>query len=259
MKFRSLRADEIKVRVERVTSKGAVLLLYKDARVDMDILDDTVGPENWQRKHYERKGNMFCSVGINVNFSDKNAPPEWVWKDDAGTESYTAKEKGESSDSFKRACVNWGIGRELYSAPHIFVYCQTEGKKEGKGYVLKDKYCLDGAYVSQVKTEDGVIKELAVVDKKGNVIYTNAGKSIKPVDPSEPTGEPEKIDEKISLIQKEALEKRSREMRIAPLKLCAIYKIKNLSEMTVAQWVDCNSQLAKMEKKREREKKGAKE
>ena len=121
--FRDLRADEIDVRVGQVGDGWATLLLYKDARVDMDILDETFGPYMWQRKHYEVKGNMYCSVGLYAEGLG------WVWKDDCGTESNTEKEKGESSDSFKRACVNWGIGRELYTSPKIFIKCETENKK----------------------------------------------------------------------------------------------------------------------------------
>ena len=116
MEFRLLKADEIDVRVAQVKESGCSLLLYKDARVDMNILDTTpgIGPGNWQRRHYECKGNLFCSVGIKID-------GEWVWKDDAGAESQAEKEKGEASDSFKRACVNWGIGRELYTAPFIWI------------------------------------------------------------------------------------------------------------------------------------------
>ena len=123
MKFRDLRASEIDVRVGQVGDGYCTLLLYKDARVDMDILDETVGEDNWQRRHYEVKGNLYCSVGI------KTLDNGWIWKDDCGTESNTEKEKGESSDSFKRACVNWGIGRELYTAPLIKVNCKTKDKK----------------------------------------------------------------------------------------------------------------------------------
>ena len=123
MKFRDLRANEIDVRVGQVGDGYCTLLLYKDARVDMDILDETVGEDCWQRRHYEVKGNLYCSVGI------KTLDNGWVWKDDCGTESNTEKEKGESSDSFKRACVNWGIGRELYTAPLIKVNCKTKDKK----------------------------------------------------------------------------------------------------------------------------------
>lgn len=128
MKFRDLRADEIDVRVGQVGDGWATLLLYKDARVDMDILDETVGPLGWQRKHYELKGNIYCSVGI-VRVAKDESNFIWAWKDDCGTESNTEPEKGESSDSFKRACVNWGIGRELYTCPKIFIKCETEAKK----------------------------------------------------------------------------------------------------------------------------------
>lgn len=114
MEFRSLKPDEISIRIAHLGDKGAQLLLYKDARCDMDILDETVGVEKWQRRHYECKGNLYCSVGIECG-------TQWIWKDDAGAESRAEKEKGEASDSFKRACVNWGIGRELYTAPFIWV------------------------------------------------------------------------------------------------------------------------------------------
>lgn len=130
MKFRYLTADEAEARVSTVSSKGISLLLYKDARCDMRVLDETVGAENWQREHYECKGNLFCRVGIKCGEG-------WVWKSDCGTESYTEKEKGESSDSFKRACFNWGIGRELYTAP--FVWVPSEGKDGKTNYDLDDK------------------------------------------------------------------------------------------------------------------------
>lgn len=114
MNFRKLNADEIDCRISTVSEKGLSLLLYKDARVDMRLLDEVVGAENWQRKHELINGNLFCSVGIRCG-------TEWVWKQDVGVESYTEKEKGQASDSFKRACFNWGIGRELYSAPFIWI------------------------------------------------------------------------------------------------------------------------------------------
>ena len=126
MKFRDLTADEIEVRVQSIKQKdgkptGAILLLYKNARCDMNILDETVGAENWQREHYDCKGNLFCRVGININYVDKGSPAEWVYKSDCGTESNTEAQKGEASDSFKRACFNWGIGRELYTSPFIWI------------------------------------------------------------------------------------------------------------------------------------------
>ena len=138
MNFRLLNADEIEVRVGTINEKGATLLLYKDARCDMALLDECVGIANWQRKHYELKGKIYCSVGIKgvAVAGGGNTENEWVWKDDVGTESNTEATKGESSDSFKRACFNWGIGRELYTAPFIWIdsnkYSSFENKKTGK-------------------------------------------------------------------------------------------------------------------------------
>ena len=169
MKFRLLRADEIDVRVATVHEKGCSLLLYKDARCDMNILDETVGADNWQRRHYDCKGNLFCSVGI---LNEK----EWIWKDDCGAESFTEKEKGEASDSFKRACVNWGIGRELYTAPFIWVPANKNGEellsivKDAKTNKLKMK---DTFFVEKIAYDElGRISGLCVAKK-------TAGKSVR--------------------------------------------------------------------------------
>lgn len=115
LKFRHLNADELEARVSTVSDKGCSILIYKNARVDMKVLDETVGAMNWQRDHKEIKGNMYAGVGIWD--SDK---AQWVWKWDCGTENYTEKEKSEASDSFKRAGFNWGIGRALYTCPFIW-------------------------------------------------------------------------------------------------------------------------------------------
>lgn len=112
--FRALRPDEVEVRIQSVKSTGAVLVLYKDARCDMNLLDETVGPLNWQRKHDRENAN--CTVSI----WDPDRQ-QWVSKEDVGTESNQDAEKGLASDSFKRACTNWGIGRELYTSPFIWV------------------------------------------------------------------------------------------------------------------------------------------
>lgn len=115
MKFRSLRADEVECRIGTVKEgKGVSLLLYKDARCDMNVLDETVGAMNWQKRYSRENAN--CEVGI---WDDEKK--QWVWKEDTGTESRTEAEKGLASDSFKRACFNWGIGRCLYTAPFIWI------------------------------------------------------------------------------------------------------------------------------------------
>lgn len=122
--IRTLKANEIATRVQSIHSYnqqgkdkvGVMILLYKDARVDMSILDEVYGRNNWQRTHEVINGNLFC----NIDIWDKEKKC-WVRKQDVGTESNTQKEKGQASDSFKRAGINVGIGRELYTAPTIFI------------------------------------------------------------------------------------------------------------------------------------------
>lgn len=124
-----LPIESIDFRIQSINKGGyAIILAYKDARVDMKVLDDVCGAENWQRDHKEVKGVVYCGVGVNI---EKRTNPTgkitevdslgWSWKWDAGSESSAEKEKGESSDSFKRACFNWGIGRELYDYPLISI------------------------------------------------------------------------------------------------------------------------------------------
>ena len=181
-KFRTLRADEIDCRVATVKSAGVTLLLYKDARCDMNILDETVGPLNWQRSHSRENAN--CTVSI---WDDERK--HWVSKEDTGTESFTEKEKGLASDSFKRACFNWGIGRELYTAPFIFVKsgdCKVESKRSGSGYT-----CNDHFYVSDIGYDDNrVINRLQIRHQKSNKVVFDLGKK-----ESEETEEPSPIDE----------------------------------------------------------------
>ena len=152
-KFRDLKADEIECRVQSTKDNGLVLLLYKDARVDMNILDETVGSSNWQREHYECKGNLFCRVGINVDYQVPGKE-RWVFKSDCGTESNTEAQKGEASDSYKRACFNWGIGRELYTAPFIWI---TADKCN-----IRDKKCYDKFIVEKIKIENKQVVALAI-------------------------------------------------------------------------------------------------
>ena len=189
--FRLLRADEIDLRVGTVGKKGASLLLYKDARCDMNVLDATVGEMNWQRRHTRDNNNCIVSI-----WDDQKAC--WVEKEDVGTESNTAKEKGLASDSFKRACVCWGIGRELYTAPFIFIPCATEAKTvNGKTvYSLADRYFFDGWKVSDIEydEEKRVITELVICDKYGEVQYEyRNGRQKKK---KEPVPEPKKQNTK---------------------------------------------------------------
>jgi len=175
MKFRDLKADEVECRIGTINEKGLTLLLYKDARCDMNVLDETVGAENWQREHYEVKGNMFCRVGIcckmKVDESGNDGDvlvPDWVWKADCGTESYTEKEKGESSDSFKRACFNWGIGRELYTAPFIWIPAKEYSSTTINGKPsTRDKF-----KVAIMEVKDKAITKLRIDNtSKGTTVF----------------------------------------------------------------------------------------
>lgn len=156
LKFRRLRADEIDCRIKTVNGRGCSLLLYKDARCDMNILDEIVGPLNWMRSH--SRDNANCTVSI-----WDTEKKMWISKEDTGKESYTEAEKGLASDSFKRACFNWGIGRELYTAPLIWIPTgKCEIKEEKKGQQSKFT-CDDKFKVTQILyDENGCISALAI-------------------------------------------------------------------------------------------------
>ena len=160
MKFRTLKEDEIECRVGQISAKGFTLLLYKNARVDMDLLDETVGAGNWQRDHKELKGNIYCGVSI-----WDETKKQWITKWDCGTESNTEKEKGEASDSFKRACVNVGIGRELYTAPFVWI---SDHVKERNGKYVPDYRSMKVQEICY--TDDRKINRLVIIGD-GEVIF----------------------------------------------------------------------------------------
>lgn len=168
-KPRLLKPSEISCRVQQVTQgNGAIILLYKDARVDMNILDETYGASNWQRQHELINGNLFCTISI---WDDEKL--QWVGKQDVGTESNTEATKGEASDAFKRAGTNWGIGRELYTAPFIFVQLNADEvrmSKDGKPQA-NAKFGLSVADIRY--NDDAEIIYLKLVDKKGNIRFTH--------------------------------------------------------------------------------------
>ncbi len=134
-----LSVDQIEFRVQSINNGGyATILAYKDARVDMQRLDDVCGPLGWSRKHNRDNKNCVISV-YNEKFN------HWVSKEDTGTESNAEAQKGLASDSFKRAGFNWGIGRELYDYPVISIRLNdneitvTNGKKKASwGLKLKE-------------------------------------------------------------------------------------------------------------------------
>ena len=159
--FRLLNADEIEARVATVSEKGCTLLLYKDARCDMNILDETVGAMNWTRSHTRDNANCIVSIW------DENKK-QWISKEDTGTESFTEKEKGLASDSFKRACFNWGIGRELYTAPFIWISTDKVNlsQKNGK-YTTYDKFVVEAIRYDEKRQ----ISALSIKNQLGKRVY----------------------------------------------------------------------------------------
>jgi len=166
LNFRTLKASEIECRIGQIKETGLTLLLYKDARCDMALLDETVGPMNWKRAHTRDNANCIVSIWD----EDKK---EWVSKEDTGTESNTEAEKGLASDSFKRACVNWGIGRELYTAPFIWIPADL--------CVIRDRKCFDRFSVQTIDYNDSrEISNLRIVNEKTGECVFAMGEKIKP-------------------------------------------------------------------------------
>lgn len=197
MEFRTLRADEIECRVQNSNpEKGVSLLIYKDARCDMTILDETFGAMNWMRSHTRDNANCIVSIWD----AEKQ---QWISKEDTGTESNTEAEKGLASDSFKRACVNWGIGRELYTSPFIFIpadkvkwYEDKNGKKKPCSRFIVTKIGYDEKRrinLLIINSEKGVVyeyynspdyaetpKNKPETDKNETFVCPKCGKPIKP-------------------------------------------------------------------------------
>lgn len=174
MEIRLLRADEIECRPAMVSEKGLSLLLYKDARADMKILDEVFGTMGWQREHILIGENLYCVLKI---WDSENR--QWITKSDVGTKSYTEEEKGAASDSFKRACVSAGIGRELYTAPFIWISKLTNLVNKNGKYSTTDKF-----KVSEIDYDDNrEIAMLTIVNQNNEVVYRfNSCKSGKILD-----------------------------------------------------------------------------
>lgn len=162
-KFRALKADEIEVRISQVKPKGISLLLYKTARTDANLLDEEVGVENWENDFKVVDGVLYGGIGIYDEKKDR-----WNWKWDAGTESNTEAEKGRASDAFKRAGFKWGIGRELYTAPFIWIPAERCKIENGK--------CFEKFEVKEIQYTNQEIASLTIVNQKKEVVYTMNGK-----------------------------------------------------------------------------------
>lgn len=155
IKFPLLTREDIELRIGQMSKDGtkASLLLYQDARCGMKYLDQVVGAGKWQKKYYEVRGLVICSLGI---YDDDTQ--QWVWKDDTGTAGSIEEEKSIISDSFKRCCVCWGLARELYTSPTIWVKVES---KYDKFYVKSISY-----------NEQREIKSIEIVNEKHELVYS---------------------------------------------------------------------------------------
>lgn len=175
-RIRLLRADEIECRVSMINGNGLGLLLFKDARVDQRILDEAFTPFGWRRTHQSIDGNLYCTVEI-----WDGEKKQWVAKQDVGVSGHSEKEKGQASDSFKRACFNWGVGRELYTAPFIWIPpAKADIQLKGERYITKDSFRVHAiSYNGQRE-----ISALTIVNQKGAAVYVYERKN-----PAADTGE----------------------------------------------------------------------
>ena len=227
MKFRLLRADEIDARISTCSQYGVGLLLYKDARCDQNILDETVGAMNWQRHH--SRDNANCIVSIWDEQKEK-----WIEKEDTGTESFTEKEKGLASDSFKRACFNWGIGRELYTAPNMFVF--SKDLKTLKQDINNNNRwtCKDSFKVTAIEYIDEKIVYVRVLNLKTN-------NEIEFGTPAQVKAEEQKIERTcIDDVKVKALMARCEDDNISTDKIKELYKVSSLFDLTEKQYANIN-------------------
>lgn len=247
--FRFLRADEVECRVSTVKENGISLLLYKDARCDQNILDETVGPKNWMRHHSRENAN--CTVSI---WDDEKRI--WIEKEDTGTESNTEKEKGLASDSFKRACFNWGIGRELYTAPFIWIpadKCKIVTGSNGK------PTCYDRFRVKTMTVRDGNITSLQIAGKNG-VVYAfgNVAREEELADlqsDREADREAEKEAEAVAnspidAVKITTIKKVIAKKGLSPNSILQHYKHTSFEEMTLKEFMDAMNLLNRYPDKR---------
>ena len=188
-----LTASDVELRIAQLqkTNQGifAVLLAYKNSRVDMRILDECFGTMNWKREHTVIDGRLFCTVSV---YDEKKQ--EWISKQDVGVPSNTEHTKGEASDAFKRACFNWKIGRELYSAPDIrFKLNDDEFFMDNNGKPKSYAKFYVGADMTYDKAQNKFTK-FVVLDKDGKERFSIASKN-RNYEPNVDTHKPHEMHE----------------------------------------------------------------
>lgn len=247
MEFRTLYPNEIECRAAQVTEKGVTLLLYKDARVDQKLLDEVVGPMNWQRSH--SRDNANCTVSI-----WDESKKQWVSKEDTGKESNTEAEKGLASDSFKRACFNWGIGRELYSAPFVWIGKENADIREAgtdakgkKRYTTYDRFEVSSITYDENRNIVGLIvrnaKTKKIVYNYGSVAESSqVHTKVEPKTEATPEQQAEAIGkQKIDAAKIAALTTAAANHGVPLDKLCKLYKVESLAQISENQFSNINS------------------
>ena len=230
--FRYLTADEIECRVATVSEKGCSLLLYKDARCDMNILDETFGPMNWRRSHTRDNANCIVSIW-------DDAKQQWIDKEDTGTESFTETEKGLASDSFKRACTNWGLGRELYTAPFIWIPAKDANVQQKNGkWTTYEKFS-----VTKMDIVDGKIVALNIAsDKTGKIVYSfGYTRNVANEEDTEQEQKPN-IEALKSLLDKNGIRMET---------VFELYKIKSEEEITASKYANIIKNIDKIKQKQD--------
>ena len=214
--IRLLRADEIECRVGTINERGLSLLLYKDARVDQKILDEAFGMYGWERTHQSIEGNLYCTVRI---WDSEKA--QWIEKQDVGTTSYTEKEKGQASDAFKRACVNVGIGRELYTAPFIWISSSKANiQKRDNRYITSERFQVREISYNEMRE----IAAITIVNDRGVVVYEYQEKKN--------SSKNQNTTNRITELQKKELENELKRTGVDIEKVLRRYELKKLDEMT---------------------------
>lgn len=223
--IRLLKPEEIECRVATINEKGLSLLLFKDARVDQKILDEIFTPFGWKRTHQSIDGNLYCTVEI-----WDQEKQQWIAKQDVGTTSYAEKEKGQASDSFKRACFNIGIGRELYTAPFIWVsFMNANIQKKGDRYITSDRFSVASITYNAQREITGLV----ICNNRGQKVYEMK----------------QKVDSKLSVQKLKALNQELQRTGVSMETVLERYHLQEIGQMTAEIYTNAMNSLKKTKSK----------
>lgn len=161
IEFKPLLPEQIEVRVAEAKYEGScTALLYIDSRAAANILNEAVGEFNWQIEYKDVAGQIYGRLSIWD--SERKI---WVYKEDTGSESNIAAEKGMASDILKRCLARWGCDY-LYSSPKIKITCPSN-------YYMGDKMTMTFK-VKEIEYEGKKISKLVIVDRFGNEVFNTS-------------------------------------------------------------------------------------